>query len=72
MAILKHFAGRAKDKLDLVWLLQQDGLIKRKQVEKNLIKAIGKKAAFFVFKEMQSEFDYADFLKVREKQKYSK
>lgn len=24
MAILKHLAGRAKDKLDLIWLLQQD------------------------------------------------
>ncbi len=69
MMILKHFAQRAKDKLDLIWLLQQDGLVNRKQVEKNLIRAIGKKAAFFVFKDMQSDFDYADFLKVREKSK---
>lgn len=69
MAILKHFAGRAKDKLDLVWLLQQDGLVDRKLVEKNLLKALGKKAAFFVYKELQSDFDYADFLKVRETSK---
>lgn len=69
MMILKHFAARAKDKLDLIWLLQQEGLVNRKQVEKNLIKAIGKKAAFFVFKEMQSDFDYADFLMIREKAK---
>ncbi len=69
MAIMKYFAGRAKDELDLIWLLQQDGLVDRKLVEKNLVKALGKKAAFFVFKELQSEFDYADFLKAREKTK---
>jgi len=70
MTILKHFAQRAKDKLDLMWLLQQDELVNRKQIEKNLVRAIGKKAAYFVFKDMQSDFDYADFLKVREKGKY--
>lgn len=69
MAILKHFAGRAKDKLDLIWLLQQNGLVDRKQVQKNLVKAIGKQSAFFVYQEMKSEFDYADFLKLREKSK---
>lgn len=66
MSILKHFAGRAKDKLDLIWLLQQNGLVDRKQVQKNLVKAIGKQSAYFVYEEMKSEFDYADFLKVRE------
>lgn len=69
MAIMKHFAGRAKDKLDLIWLLQQDGLVDRKLIEKNLAKALGKQVAFFVFKEMQTEFDYADFLKLRESSK---
>ncbi len=69
MAIMKHFAGRAKDKLDLIWLLQQEGLVDRKVVEKNLIKALGKRSAFFVFKELESEFDYADFLRMRERTK---
>ncbi|MBX3293152.1 MAG: hypothetical protein KF881_09720 [Acidobacteria bacterium] len=69
MAILKHLAGRAKDKLDLIWLLQQDGLVDRKKVQKNLVKAIGKQSAFFVYEEMKSEFDYADFLKMREQSK---
>jgi len=69
MAILKYFAGRAKDKLDLIWLLQQDGLVDRKQVQKNLVKAIGKQSAYFVYQEMKSEFDYADFIKVRERSK---
>ena len=69
LVVMKHFAARAKDKLDLIWLLQQDRLVDRKLIEKNLIKAVGKKSAFFVYKELQAEFDYADFLKSREKTK---
>ena len=69
LVVMKHYAARAKDKLDLIWLLQQDGLVDRKLVERNLIKAVGKKSAFFIFKELQSDFDYADFLKLREKSK---
>lgn len=69
MVILKYFSARAKDKLDLLWLLQQDGLVERKQVLKNLRKGMGKEAAFFVEKELKAEFDYADFLKIREKSK---
>ena len=69
LAIMKHFASRAKDKLDLIWLLQQNGLVDRKLIEENLVMALGKKSAFFVYKELQSDFDYADFLKTREKTK---
>ena len=69
MAILKYFAGRAKDKLDLIWLLQQEGLVDRKQVQKNLVRAIGKQSAYFVYQKVKSDFDYADFLKVRERSK---
>ena len=69
LVVMKHYAGRAKDKLDLIWLLQQDGLVDRKQIEKNLVKAVGKKSAFFIFNELQSDFDYGDFLKLREKSK---
>lgn len=70
LVVMKHFAARAKDKLDLIWLLQQDGLVDRKLIERNLTKAVGKKSAFFIHKELQSEFDYADFLKHREKSKH--
>lgn len=69
LVVMKHFAARAKDKLDLIWLLQQDGLVDRKLIEKNLIKAVGKKSAFFIYKELQSGFDYADFLLHRETSK---
>lgn len=70
LLILKFFAGRAKDKLDLLWLLQENGLVDRKQVKKNLIKAIGKQSAFFVWQEFESEFNYADLLKLNERSKY--
>lgn len=69
LAVMKHFAARAKDKLDLIWLLQQEGLVDRKLIEKNLVKAVGKKSAFFIYKELHAEFDYADFLRAREKSK---
>jgi hypothetical protein len=69
LVVMKHFAARAKDKLDVIWLLQQDGLVDRKLIEKNLIKALGKESAFFVFKELKSDFDYADFLLHRESSK---
>ncbi len=69
LVVMKHLAARAKDKLDLIWLLQQDGLVDRKLIERNLIKAVGKRSAFFIFKELQSEFDYADFLLHRETSK---
>src|SRR5262249_36366985 len=30
MVILKHFAGRGKDEMDLLWLLREPGLVDRK------------------------------------------
>ena len=70
LVVMKHFSSRAKDKIDLTWLLQEEELVDRKLVEKNLIDAIGEDAAFYVIADLQSDFDYADFLKVREKGKY--
>ncbi len=70
LVVMKHFSSRAKDKIDLTWLLQEEELVDRKLVEKNLIDAIGEDAAFYVVADLQSDFDYADFLKVREKGKY--
>ncbi len=71
LVILKFFSGRAKDKLDLQWLLQQENLVVREEVKSNLTKVVGADAAFYLWQEFQSEFDYADFLKMREtKNKY--
>lgn len=71
LVILKFFSGRAKDKLDLQWLLQQENLVVRSAVKSNLTKVVGANAAVYLWQEFQSEFDYADFLKTREtKTKY--
>lgn len=72
LVVMKHFSARAKDKLDLTWLLQEDGLVDRTLIEKNLIDAIGEDAAFYVVADLESDYIYADFLKEREKAKYKK
>jgi hypothetical protein len=70
LVVMKFFSARAKDKIDLIWLLQEDGLVDRKLIECNLNDAVGKQSAYFIYAELKSEFDYADFLIVREKNKY--
>lgn len=70
LVVMKHFSARAKDKIDLIWLLQEDGLVDRKLIESNLNDAVGKQSAYFIYAELKSEFNYADFLKHREKGKY--
>ncbi len=70
LVVMKFLSARAKDKLDLLWLLQQEKLVNRKKIEQNLIEAVGSQSAFFIYNDLQSEFSYADFLMVREKDKY--
>lgn len=70
LVIMKFFSARAKDKLDLIYLLQQKGLVDRKQIKRNLIKGIGEDATFYVWQEIESEFTYADLLNKKEKNKY--
>ena len=70
LTIMKFFSARAKDKLDLIYLLQQKGLVDRKQIKRNLIKGIGEDATFYVWQEIESEFTYADLLNKKEKNKY--
>ena len=70
LVVMKFLSARAKDKIDLIWLLQENGLVDRKLIEINLVKAVGKNAAYFIYNDLKSEFNYADFLKHREKTKY--
>lgn len=70
LVVMKFFSARAKDKIDLIWLLQEEGLVDRKLIENNLTDAVGRQSAFFIYAELKSEFDYADFLKHREKSKH--
>lgn len=66
LVIIKYLSSRVKDKLDLIWLLQADNLVNRDLLVTHLRKVLGEKASFFVIPEFQSEFNYADLLKLRE------
>ncbi len=70
LVVMKFFSARAKDKIDLIWLLQEEGLVDRRLIESNLNDAVGAESAYFIYAELKSEFDYADFLKHREKSKH--
>ena len=70
LVVMKFFSARAKDKIDLIWLLQEDGLVNRKLIESNLTDAVGSQSAYFIYTNLKTEFDYADFLKHREKGKH--
>lgn len=66
LVILKYLSSRVKDKLDLIWLLQAEGVVNRDLLLSHVVKVLGSKAALFVVPEFQSEFNYADLLKMRE------
>jgi cyanate lyase len=70
LVILKHLAGRPKDQLDLIWLLQETGLVNREKVIENIKSVLGE-FAIYLISNLQSEFDYADVIKMRgERSKY--
>lgn len=70
LVILKHLAGRPKDQLDLIWLLQENSLVNRKLVVSNIEKVLGEYAIYLI-NALQSDFDYADVLRMRgERNKY--
>src|SRR5262249_17927702 len=45
LAILKYLAGRSKDQLDLLWLLQEPGLVSRDRIAELLTAVRGVSAA---------------------------
>ena len=70
LVILKHLAGRPKDQIDLIWLLQENGLVNREKVVENIKSVLGE-FAIYLINDLQSEFDYADVIKMRgERNKY--
>ena len=64
LVIIKHLSGRPKDQLDLIWLLQESDLVDREQVKENIRRVLGEYATYLI-RDLQSEFDYADVLKMR-------
>jgi len=65
MVIVKNFAGRGKDYLDLLWLLREPGLVNRKLVEKHVKKLFGR-FAFAVLGDLESLYLEADLMRARD------
>jgi len=62
LVILKYIAGRGKDRLDLLWLLQQKDLVNRRKVKNNLVKPLGELGSTGFLVGLQREYDLADVM----------
>ena len=60
MVILKYIAGRGKDQIDLLWLLQQPNLVNRDEVRTRMIEVMGAKAAALPLRELERLFVQAE------------
>ncbi len=65
LVILKYSAGRGKDRLDLLWLLQQKDLVNRKKIAQNLKNLLGELGAIGFLTGLQREYDLADVMGAR-------
>lgn len=65
MVIVKNFAARGKDYLDLLWLLRQPDLVNRNLVEKHIKKLFGR-LAFAILSDLQSLYLEADLMRARD------
>lgn len=65
LVILKYSAGRGKDRLDLLWLLQQKNLVNRKKIAKLLKSLLGELGAIGFLTGLQREYDLADVMGAR-------
>ena len=62
LVVLKYIAGRGKDRLDLLWLLQQKDLVNRKKIKSNLVKILGDLGSTGFLVGLQREYDLADVM----------
>ncbi len=65
LSILKYAAGRGKDRLDLLWLLQQKDLVNRKKIAQVLKNLLGELGAIGFLTGLQREYDLADVMGAR-------
>ncbi len=65
LVVLKYSAGRGKDRLDLLWLLQQKDLVNRKRIAQNLKNLLGELGAIGFLTGLQREYDLADVMGAR-------
>jgi hypothetical protein len=66
LVILKFFAGRGKDHLDLLWLLRQDELVDRSEVRRIVTEVMGKKYAAIPLRDLDALFLEADIMRQRD------
>ena len=66
LVVLKFFAGRGKDHLDLLWLLRQPGLVDRAEVRRIVTDVMGKKYAAIPLRDLESLFLEADVMRQRD------
>ena len=60
LAVLKYIAGRGKDQIDLLWLLQQPQLVDRVQLLAHFERVLGPLGAAFPKRELERLFLQAD------------
>lgn len=65
LVVMKYSAGRGKDRLDLLWLLQQKDLVNRKKIRQNLRNLLGELGAIGFLTGLQREYDLADVMGAR-------
>jgi hypothetical protein len=70
LVILKYIAGRPKDEIDLLWLLQQPGLVKRRLVRKKIMQVVGAMQGDLIFREIERRYFYLATKKNNGDEKY--
>ncbi len=56
LVLLKYAAGRHKDELDIVWLLQQENLVNRQKLRNNLSKVTDEAVARIIYREIRRRY----------------
>jgi len=56
LVILKYIAGRPKDEIDMLWLLQQENLVKRRVVRKKFIEVAGAMQGDLIYREIERRY----------------
>lgn len=69
LAILKYIAGREKDLDDVIFLLRQNGYVRRDMIKENVIKTKNEDVWYAMLPNWQRLFDIADS-KIAERDKY--
>ncbi|MFN0124471.1 MAG: hypothetical protein ACKV2V_28560 [Blastocatellia bacterium] len=68
MVIIKYISGRGKDQIDLLWLLQQPGLVDRALVRGHMTAVLGDRGAALPLRELERYFMQADLTETGERE----